>query len=234
MSNNSISKINLQWFAEDDDLTVEAIKSFLESNKERPDVAEYLQSLQVEKELNSETVNAYLETPEGKVTLQPRLDRYANIAIKTHDEKQAPVIEAKIKAGINEGIRKLHPEETEADRQVRELREDMERMRKDGEYKERKNAILMEANTRHIPKELVEGIDYPSVEHFVNVATIWDKVIADEKTKTINEYVAMNAHKPKGGQDKNEGPDFKTMSKEERFAYFKRQAEQRDAGNVAS
>jgi hypothetical protein len=207
----SIGKIHLQWFAEPtvlDDikniLTIEQIKAFIEANKERDDVIEYLGTLTVEKELNTETVNAYLETAEGKLLLQPRLDRYATIAIKTHDEKQAPVIDAKVKAGINEGIRKLHPEETEDQKKLRELNDSIEQMKRDGEAKELRNSILMRANELHVPKELVEAIPYPSVDHFVNAATVFDKLIAAAGQKAVNEYVAANSYKPGSGKEKDD------------------------------
>jgi hypothetical protein len=190
---------------DDSELTLEQIKKFFDDNKERADVVEYLNSFVVEKELNTETVNAYLETPEGKVVLQPRLDRYATQAIKTHDEKQAPVIEAKIKAGVNEGIRKLHPEETEEQKQIREMREDMERMKKDGESEKLRSAILLEANNRKIPKELVESIPYPSVDHFINAATVFTKLQDEIKTRAINEYVASTSFKPGAGKDDKNG-----------------------------
>jgi len=195
--------VHLQWFAKDDenDLTLEQIRAFIDANKERADVAEYLNTFVVEKDLSSETVNAYLETSEGKVLLQPRLDRYANIAIKTHDEKQAPVLEAKIKAGVNEGIRKLHPEETEEQKQLREVREDMAKMKQDSEAKELKNAILMEANARHLPSALVENVNYISLEHFKNAAMAYEKVIAETKTTTANEVLA-SSQRPNGSQQK--------------------------------
>ena len=200
------------------DLTIAEIKAFIESNKDRPDVAEFIKGFEVEKELNTETVNAYLETPEGKVLLQPRLDRYATIAIKSHDEKQAPVVEAKIKAGVNEGIRKLHPEETEEQKQIREMREDMERMKKEGEAKELRNAILMEANNRKIPLEFVENIPYPSLEHFKNSATIFEKLQNDIKTRAINEFVAANAPKPGSGSETKGKIDLSKLSDKEILA----------------
>ncbi|MDD2493963.1 MAG: hypothetical protein PHE29_02105 [Tissierellia bacterium] len=207
-------QIHLQWFGDgDDEITIEQIRAFIDANKERADVIEMLSSYAPEKELSSETVNAYLETPEGKVILQPRLDRYATQAIKTHDEKQAPVIEAKIKAGINEGIRKLHPEETEEQKQVREMREDIERIKKESAEKELRNAILMEANNRHIPKELVD-LPYPSVEHFINAATVIESTNKKLIEAALNEFAAKNSFKPGGGKDKEkQGMTFSEYSK---------------------
>lgn len=185
-------------------MTLEEVKDFFDENKTDEAVIEYLSTFSVEKDLNSETVNAYLETPEGKVLLQPRLDRYATQAIKTHDEKQAPVLDARIKAGINEGIRKLHPEETEDQKQIRELRENMEQMKKEGELKELKNAILLEAKNRNVPLEFVNDIPYPSVDHFKNVATIWDQIKAKEIEKQVNEKMALSSFKPKSGDRRDE------------------------------
>jgi hypothetical protein len=184
-------------------ITIEQVKAFIESNKERPDVSEYVATFAVEKDLNTETVNAYLETPEGKFVLQPKLDRYATQAIKTHDEKQASVIEARIKAGVNEGIRKLHPEETEEQRLLREVTNNMEKMQKDMEAKELRNAILMTANDLNVPKELVENFPFPSVDHFKSAAGVFTKLKDDIAKKAINDFVASTAYKPQVPENKD-------------------------------
>lgn len=198
----------------DDELTIEKVKEFFEANKERADVAEYLSSLTVEKELTSETVNAYLETGEGKILLQPRLDRYATQAIKTHDEKQKPIIDATIKARVNEELIKLNPQETEADRRYRELQQNQEEMKKQWEKEKLENAINMEAAKRGIPLELASNIPYPSIEHFNNVALIWEQVKNKEVDKLVNERLASSV-KPKAGDEKDEKVDLGKLSDKE-------------------
>jgi hypothetical protein len=201
---------------ENNEITIEQIKAFIEANKDRADVLEFVSSFRVEKDLTSDTVNAYLETSEGKLVLQPKLDRYATQAIKTHDEKQAPVLEAKIKAGINEGIKKLHPEETDSDRALREMREDMEKMKLENAAKELRSSILLEANKRSVPSELIDSIPYPSVEHFKAAATVIEKWQKDIEKKAIDTFVATTAYKPQGGKDEGKDKiDFNKLSDKE-------------------
>lgn len=217
LTNKVSDKMDIQWFAQEGTpsfekedepnitgITLEQVKVFLEANREKDEVSDYLKQFQTEKELNTEVVNAYLDTPAGMVILQPRLDSFATKAIKTHDEKQAPVLEAKIKQGINEAIARMHPEETLEQKQIRELRENMEAMQKESEAKELKNKILYKAKEMNVPMELVNGFPYPSEEHFVNAATIYNKLLTKEVEKQINEKIAASSYKPKTGDRSEE------------------------------
>ena len=212
---------------ENDEITIEQIKAFVEVNKERADVAEYLSTLVTEKPLNVETVNGYLGTVEGKNLLQPMLDRYANQAIKTHDEKQKPVVEATIKAKVNEELIKLNPTESAEQRQIRELNQRQAEMQAQWEKEKLENAIAMEAAKSNIPLELAQGIPYPSIEHFKNVSIIWEKVKAQEVDKLVNERLASTP-KPGAGKVEEGGDPTKGMNSQQKFEYYKQQAEARE------
>jgi hypothetical protein len=189
---------------DNEEITIEQIKAFVEMNKERADVVEYLSTLVTEKPLNIETVNGYLGTVEGKNLLQPILDRYATQAIKSHDEKQKPIVDATIKSRINEELIKLNPTETPEQRRIREL-EEKDRQR-DAQWEREKlnNSIVAEFAKRNVPLELAKDIPYPSVEHATNVALVWEQIVNKEIDKKVNERLAT-APKPGSGQGKDTG-----------------------------
>jgi len=230
--NTDINKIHLQWFAKDkdnDEITIEQIRAFIDANKERADVVEYISSISIEKPLNIETVSAYLGTVEGKNLVQPMIDRANTQAIKTHDEKQKPILEATVKAKVNEEIQRMNPSETPEQRQIREMRQEQEAMKATMAKERLDYAITSEFAKRNIPLELAKDIPYPSVEHAINAALIWDKIVGAEKEKAINEFVSKNAFKPGSGKpEENQGDPTKGMNSQEKFEYYKRQAEERD------
>jgi hypothetical protein len=214
---------------ENEEITIEQIKAFVEVNKDRADVVEYMATLAVEKPLNIETVNGYLGTIEGKNLLQPILDRYATQAIKTHDEKQKPIIDATVKSRINEELIKLNPTETPEQRRIREL-EEKDRQR-DAQWEREKlnNLITSEFAKRNVPLELAKDIPYPSVEHATNVALVWEQIIAKEKEKAVNDFALSNAVRPGNGQQEDKGGDpTKGMTHEQLLKYYEKDAEARN------
>jgi hypothetical protein len=102
------------------DPTLDDVKKFIESNKDKPEVMEYIKSISVETPLNFDLVNGYLETAEGKTLLQPKLDSYANRAIQSHDEKNKAKIAAEIAQGVNQKLMELNKEDTPEQRMIKE------------------------------------------------------------------------------------------------------------------
>jgi len=214
---------------DNDEITIEHIRAFIDANKDRADVVEYVASISVDKPLTVETVQAYLGTIEGKNLIQPIIDRANTQAIKSHDEKQKPIIEATVKAKVNEEIQRMNPSETPEQRQIRELRQAQEEMQRTMAKERLDYAIANEFATRGIPLEFAKDIPWPSVEHAINGALVWEKVKSTEIDKAVNARLA-ESQKPGGKQEKESGPNFAGMSHTEKLAYFTEQAKQRDAG----
>jgi hypothetical protein len=218
--------------ANDTEITIEQIQAFIDANRERADVAEYISTLAVEKPLNAENVSAYLGTVEGKNLLQPIIDRANTQAIKSHDDKQKPIIAAQIKAGINEELIKLNPTETPEQRMIRELKQNQDAMQAQMNKERLDYAIAQEFAKRNVPLELAKDIPYPSVEHAINAAIIWEQVKSKEIDKVVNERLASMQKKPELGQQKETtsfSEWYKTATPEERKARFMQEAEQRDS-----
>jgi hypothetical protein len=199
--------VHLQWFGkkEDDELlvTLEQVKNFIEANKDNPDVAEFVVSISVDKPLNPELVSAYLQTTEGKNLIQPMMDQRVTDAIKTHDEKSKPKIDAAIKSGIAAEMLRMNPQETPEQRQVRELMQKQKEMEEQWENDKRNSKIKELAFKEGLDPSFIEGIPFPSVEE----ATLYMQRFKDFHSKSlekeINERMASSAYKPNKGDDKD-------------------------------
>ena len=223
--------------SENTEITIEQVRAFVDANKERADVAEYVATLAVEKPLNVENVSAYLGTVEGKNLIQPIIDRANTQAIKSHDEKQKPIIEATVKSKVNEELQRMNPSESPEQRMIRELKQNQDAMQAQMNKERLDYAIAQEFAKRNVPLELAKDIPYPSVEHAINAAIIWEQVKTKEIDKVVNERLASMQTKPNSGQQKETtsfAEWYKNASPEERKAKFTADAEGRDAAKSAA
>jgi hypothetical protein len=202
---------------EDSELTLDEVKAFIEANKEKPEIVEYVMSISIDKPLTSEVVMGYLNTIEGKGLIQPLMDQRVTDAIKTHDIKMKAANEAAIKAGVNAELARLNPTETPAEKQIRELQKNQEDMKIQWEKEKLESAITMEAAKRGVPLELVKDVPYPSLDHFINVATIWDQVKSKEVDKLVNERLVAPP-KPGMGREPEGKIDISKLSDKEILA----------------
>jgi hypothetical protein len=74
------------------------IKKFIEDNQNNQEVHNYLRGLY----LTPESVASFLDTPEGKKLLQPRLDQHFTKGLETWKEKTLPSL-------LDEEIKKKFP-----------------------------------------------------------------------------------------------------------------------------
>lgn len=199
----------------DNELTIEDVKAFIDANKEKPEVTEYIMSISIDKPLTSEVVMGYLNTIEGKGLIQPLMDQRVTDAIKTHDIKMKAANEAAIKAGVNAELARLNPTETAEQKMIRELNAKQEEMQKQWEREKLENAIAMEAAKRGVPLELVKDVPYPSLDHFINIATVWEQTKTKEVDKLVNERIAATPP-PGSGKPAGDGKiDISKLSREE-------------------
>jgi len=98
------------------DITLQDVQSFFEANAETPEVKDFANSF-----INYDAVDAYLNTDEGKKVLQPRLDKNFTKGLETWRQNNLDKI-------VNERINEIHPAESPAEKQVRELTERLSRV----------------------------------------------------------------------------------------------------------
>jgi hypothetical protein len=153
--------------------------------------------------MNAELVSAYLQTTEGKNLIQPMMDQRVTDAIKTHDEKQKPKIDALVKSQIAAEMLRLNPTETPEQREMRELRQKTKEMEDNWEADKRNSKIKELAFKEGIDPTFIEGTPFNSIEE----AQLWMQRYKDFHNraleKELNERMASSSFKPGSGKDEN-------------------------------
>ena len=150
-------------------MTLEEIKKFLEENKDTEEVKSYLAGLS---KPTPEGVKGYLDTEEGKKILQPRLDAYFTKGLETWKEKTLPTL-------LDEEIKKKFPGETEEQKRLRKLEEELAQERQARLKSELVNKATTLATQKELPVELVSyfvGQDEDTtVSNLTAVENIWQQ-----------------------------------------------------------
>ena len=160
------------------DLTLDQVKQFFEANKDDQAVKDYLKSFETKAELTDTAVTAYLETEAGKKLLQPIHDRYTNRAIETYKDKTLPgLVEAE--------VAKRNPKETEEQKQIRELREEIKKKEVEQNKKDQKSLALRIAAEKGLRIDLIDDIKLGETDE--ETRAIVDRIAAKdtEHIKTV-------------------------------------------------
>lgn len=149
-------------------MTLEELKAFLEENKDNQEVQNYLKGLY----LTPEGVKGYLDTEEGKKILQPRLDAHFTKGLETWKEKTLPTI-------LDEEIKKKFPGETEEQKRLRNLEEELAKERQARVKSELVNKATTLATQKGLPVEIVSyfvGQDEDTtVSNLTALENIWQQ-----------------------------------------------------------
>lgn len=144
------------------------IKQLIEQNKDNQEVQNYLRGLI----LTPEGVNAFLDTPEGKKLLQPKLDQHFTKGLETWKEKTLPGL-------IEEEIKKKFPDETEEQKRLRKLEEELEKERQARVKSELLNKATTLATQKGLPVDLVAYFvgqdEETTVANIGNFETVFQK-----------------------------------------------------------
>ncbi len=152
-------------------MTLEELKQFIEANKDNQEVQTYLKGLYP---LTPEGVTAFLSTEEGKKLLQPRLDQHFTKGLETWKEKTLPSL-------LDEEIKKKFPAETEEQKRLRKLEEELASERQARVKSELVNKATTLATQKGLPVELVSyfvGQDEDTtVSNITALENIWQQAI---------------------------------------------------------
>lgn len=110
------------------------------------DVKSYLEGLS---KIDPERVESFLESEDGKKLLQPRYDRYFSKGLETWKEKSLPGL-------VEEKIKEKFPGETEEQKKIRQLEEQINSEKSARITESARNKALSYATEKGIPTSLVE------------------------------------------------------------------------------
>jgi hypothetical protein len=166
----------------------EEVKKFIEDNQNNQEVHNYLRGLY----LTPESVVSFLDTPEGKKLLQPRLDQHFTKGLETWKEKTLPSL-------LDEEIKKRFPGETEEQKRLRKLEEELEKERQARIKSELINKATTLATQKGLPVELVAYFVGQDEESTTNNLTALENIWQQNLQKAVEEKFKESGRSPNQG-----------------------------------
>lgn len=152
-------------------MTLEEIKKFLEENKDTEEVKGYLAGLT---KPTPEGVKAFLDTAEGKKLLQPRLDQHFTKGLETWKNNNLSTL-------LDDEIKKKFPGETEEQKRLRKLEEELAQERQARVKSELVNKATTLATQKGLPVEIIGyfvGQDEDTtVNNLTALESIWQQAL---------------------------------------------------------
>jgi len=197
------------------ELTIEQVREWLTQNKETDGVKDFLSELSTEKPLTPEAFQKYLESADGDKLIQPLIDKRVTDAVKTRDRVNEEKLESELKKRLAVELLKINPQETPEQKQIRELREEMDKEKKLREKDLLKRQIVEAAAAVGLDPFFVDSYLPESLEE----AQLYIKKIQERDKKRdeklANELVSSSSFKPKSGEDNKKKVDLSKLSVKE-------------------
>ncbi len=169
-------------------MTLEELRAFIEANKDNQEVQTYLKGLY----LTPEGVTAYLNTEDGKKILQPKLDAHFTKGLETWKEKTFPSL-------LDEEIKKKFPGETEDQKRMRKLEEDLAHERQARVKSELQNKATTIATQKGLPVDLVAYFVGQDEESTTNNLTALENIWQQNIQKAVEEKFKESGRAPNAG-----------------------------------
>lgn len=161
-------------------MDLQEVKTYLETNSQDAAVVEYLSEL---KKPTAEVVNSYLDSQEGVKLLQPRLDSHFSKGLQTWKDNNLSKL-------IDEEVAKRNPGETPEQKEIRELKAQLEQDKAERLKEKLTNVAMKKADELGLPLDLVQhfiGADEDStnsnLENFNSAFQTAIKAQVDSKFK---------------------------------------------------
>ena len=181
-------------------MDLEAVKKFIEEQKENEGVKSYLQGFS---QLTPDGVKSFLDTDEGKKVLQPRLDSYFTKGLETWKNNNLQKL-------VDDEVSKRNPSETPEQKRIRELEEKYEKVEKERTREILKNKALSTLTEKKIPTFLVDYLIGNDEESTTGNLTKFEEVWNNQKV----EFLKSNTQSF-GNQGNNPPSNNNTVTKEE-------------------
>lgn len=167
------------------------VKAYFEANKDNENVKGYVGSF-----INSDRVNNFLNTDDGKKFLQPMLDKYHSKGLETWKTNNLSKL-------VDEEVKKRFPDADPKDIELKKLQAQIDQMQNDSKRKDLTNKTLKQFQDKQLPTELVDfiiGQDEEATNKNIEMLTaLFAK--HDEAIKT--EFAKGNSYVPPKGDKSN-------------------------------
>lgn len=189
------------------------VKKFLAEHKDDEEYQTLVSELAPEgesKAISAEQVSEYLQTAEGKSIIQPMMDKRVTEGIKTYRENN---FEKEVKEQVAKEILRLNPQETPEQKQIRELRDDVEKERKARERDNLRRQIVEEAAKRNLTTFWVDDFPGSSLDEAKVFMGKIESSYKDLETRVKNELISSQSYKPGSGRERDDKKNKLDVSK---------------------
>lgn len=153
-------------------------------------------------------IEKYLGTDEGRKFLQPTLDKTITKAIDTFKEKTLPsLVDAKVK--------ELHPDMTPEQKQLSEMKNELERFKKEALKEKLLNKALKIASEKNLPTQIVEKFIGEDDETTETNMTLLETLFNDHIQKVVEGKLPELGRSPEKDKKSSIKTDIVKMSKED-------------------
>jgi hypothetical protein len=182
---------------------LEQVKKWLADAKAGKDIPEA--DLTAAIVLNVEDVTAFLETEEGKKLILPRIDQGVTKGIDSFKKNNLEKL-------VEERFNALHPPETEEQKRVRKLEEDLGKEKGERVRSELKNRLISEATKKGLPVDLLDHLIGADEEVSLKNLATYEQVFTAKLNEAVTTRLAAGGRLPANGGG---GAPPKTFTREQ-------------------
>lgn len=169
-------------------MTFEEFKTYLETNGGDDEVNNLLNSTV----LTRDNVGGYLESDDGKKLLQPKLDSYHAKSLDSWKSNNLDEL-------VQTELAKLNPEKSEAEKQVEQLRKEIEEERAKSRRQELLGDTTKSLADEGLPTKLVELLIADDEEVLTGNIESYKELVETVKQQAIAEFTKRNGREFKQG-----------------------------------
>jgi hypothetical protein len=204
-------------------MTIEEIKAYLAENKDSEDVKAFM--TEITPKVTPELVTAFLESDEGLRILKthPETDRRVSAGVETAIKKEREKIDGEVRKLVAAEMLKRNPEETQTQKEMRELREQFESEKSARARETLQRQLIEEGSKKKVDAiSLIEAGWMPaSLEEGLVTLEKVAKRDADLEARIRSEMVASGSYKPGSGQGTKDKVDVKNLTRDQMIALEK-------------
>lgn len=181
-------------------MELQEIKEFLAQHKDREDVRAFLMELRAP---SLDDVKRFVEqNEEGQKWLQAEKDRAVTKGIETWKNNNLDKL-------VQDKLNELNPPETEAEKRLRKLEQELEKERKERVRESLRNKAYKQATEKGLPVELLDFLVAETEESTMENLSTLEKVWQDAQKKIVESQFKSNGRTPQNtsGSTQYAGPN---------------------------
>ena len=195
-------------------MTIAEIRAYLEENKDDVEVKAYLAETAKPRTATPEDIGEFLKTEDGRLLVQPMIDSAVTKAVKTRDKAHEVTFESEMKKRLSAEILKMNPQEEPWQKELREVKETLEKEKSERAKDQLKRQLLEEAVKLQVDPFYFEDYLPESIEQgrlFIQKIQAREKAL---KEQVSNETLATS-FKPGSGSERPGKIDLTKLSQAE-------------------